>query len=133
MASDVNNLAVHLNFADITVIGQSDGGITALTVALNYPKIVTQLVLLGTNFNHKILPKAAKERLRSFNVPKEFDRSQFPGMYLSDYLVGGRKMTDYQAWFDEKAIMWITSPNYSVADIARINVPDLGSGLINVV
>jgi len=125
MASDVNNLAAHLDLTGITIVGQSDGGITALTAALNYSEVVTRLILLGVNFNHAVLPEIGKEYLRSFKVPKEFDRSQFPGMYLDDYLSGGRRMQDYQTLFDEMANMWTTSPNYTALDMARIDVPVL--------
>jgi len=125
MASDVNNLATRLSLTDLTVIGQSDGGITALTVALNYPNIVKQLIVLGANFNHAALPESGKNYLRNFKVPKEFDRAQFPGMYLDDYFAGGRTIQNYQRWFDKLAIMWTTSPNYSTVDIAQIIVPVL--------
>ena len=125
MANDIQNLAAHLGLADITVIGQSDGGITALTAALNYPEMVTRLVLLGTNFNHAVIAESTKEYLRSYKVPSELDRSQFPGMYLDDYLSGGRKMADYQSHFGELARMWTTSPNYTAADLARIKAPVL--------
>lgn len=125
MAGDVNNLATHLGLTDLTVIGQSDGGITALTVALNYPNIVKQLIVLGANFSHSVVPETGKNYLRNFQVPKKFDRSRFPGMYLDDYLAGGRTMQNYQRWFDKLAIMWTTSPNYTKADMAQINVPVL--------
>ena len=125
MASDVYNLAAHLGLKSITIIGQSDGSITALTAALQHADIVSRLVLLSPNFSHTVLPEASKRFLKNFKAPKTFDRSRFPGMYLHDFLAGGRKLENYQTWFDNKAIMWTTSPNYTVTDLAKIRVPAL--------
>ena len=125
MASDVANLATHLGFKEITVMGQSDGGITALTFAHLYPKRASHLILLGTLFNHSVVPEATKEFLRNAKWAFPLNKSAFPGVYLGDYLKGGRGMADYQKWYDELAVMWTTSPNFSASDLAQISVPAL--------
>jgi len=125
MASDVQNLAAHLGLTDITVIGQSDGGITALTTALTKPALVARLILIGASFSHVIIPKASKEYLISTQWPIEMDRTNFPGKFLDDYLKGGRKMQDYQPWFGKLARMWTTSPNYTTEELGTVKAPTL--------
>jgi len=125
MASDVANLATHLGFKEITLMGQSDGGITALTFAHQYPKRTSQLILLGTLFNHSVVPEATKEFLRNAKCEFPLNRKAFPGVYLDDYLKGGRHRADYQNWYDELALMWTTSPNFSAADLGQVSVPVL--------
>jgi pimeloyl-ACP methyl ester carboxylesterase len=125
MADDVANLAKHLGLWGVTIVGQSDGGITALTVAMNNPMLVARLVLLGASFSHTAISDSSKNYLTTFKGSAAMDRTQFPGMYLDDYLRGGRKMQDYQRWFDKLAQLWTISPNFSKADLSRIKVPTL--------
>jgi len=123
MASDVYNLAQHLGIQSATLIGQSDGGSTALTAAFHYPSFVKRLVLLGTSYNHSVQSKATKEYFQTVKWPANLDMNTFPGMFLDDYFLGGRSMTDYQAWFDELAYMWTTSPNFSIEQLAQLKMP----------
>lgn len=125
MASDVVNLALHLGMEKITLVGQSDGGITALTVAQTKPEMVAQLVVIGSGYSHTVFSEETKHYLTSVKWPKEMDQSQFPGMYQPDYLAGGRDMSDYQSWYNEMARMWTSSPNFTVEQLRQIDVPTL--------
>jgi len=125
MASDIANLSTHLGFKRISIMGQSDGGITALTFAALYPAKVDKLILLGATFNHSGISEATKRTMKNTKWPLDMDRTRFPGIYLDDYLKGGRKMVDYQGWFDKLAHMWITSPNFTRQDLTSIKVPIL--------
>jgi len=48
VAKDVQDLAVYLGLKKVIVMGWSYGGLVAQTAALQYPDLVTQLILLGT-------------------------------------------------------------------------------------
>ncbi len=63
-ASDAYKLIKHLKLDKVTVIGFSDGGYSAYTLAANYPEVVEKMVVMGAG-------DQPKESLPSFNYNSE--------------------------------------------------------------
>jgi len=48
-AADMVKLLDHLNLKNVNILGWSDGGITGLIMAMQYPKYVNKLAVMGAN------------------------------------------------------------------------------------
>ncbi|MEK3937263.1 alpha/beta fold hydrolase [Sporosarcina sp. FSL W7-1349] len=57
---DVEALREHLGLEKIVILGQSYGGITALSYAVKYPERIAGLVLITTSSSHRFLERSYK-------------------------------------------------------------------------
>jgi pimeloyl-ACP methyl ester carboxylesterase len=98
------------------LVGYSDGGITALLVALRRPDLVDRLVLIGTNFHHAALRKLD---------PPEDDDPAF-ALLRQTYAERSPDGVDHFDQFVAKTFtMFAAEPTLTVDDLARIAVPAL--------
>jgi len=125
MASDVLGLAQHLAHDKISIMGSSDGGVTALTFALTHPKKLDRLVLLGANFNVSAYPDEMLAFIRAYEWDGTTDPSRYPGAMIEHYLTGHEKLDGFGDLLKEMSLMWTTTPNYSVVDLGRIEAATL--------
>ena len=125
MASDVLALADQLGHRHFSVMGSSDGGITALTIAMQHPERINNLVLLGANFNVSAYPAETLAFLRSYQWDGNRDPGTFPGNMIEHYLLGHDSLDGFGDLLREMIAMWTTSPNYAVNDLQAIEAPTL--------
>ncbi len=120
MSKDVVALAQHLGHARISIMGLSDGGVTALTTAINNPEIVDKLIILGANYHYDSYPPETREFLANYKWDGNTDPNQYPGNSIKHYMTGHSDLTEFGDLLDEMSAMWSTSPTYTVSDIANI-------------
>jgi pimeloyl-ACP methyl ester carboxylesterase len=125
MAQDINSLASLLGHEKIYVIGQSDGGITAITLAINNPALIEKLILVGTNFNAQGYTEEARSFIASYEWDGDTDPEGYPGMFIEHYLTGRENLSEFGDVLREMAQMWTTSPNFEDEDLHAITVPTL--------
>jgi pimeloyl-ACP methyl ester carboxylesterase len=129
MSKDVIELLDHLNIKKTNIFGQSDGGITALLTTHHHPERINKLIIHGAVFNYTAYSPAFIEGMKNItwdakNV-KDNDSSQFPGMAISSYLLGHNDLSGFENHLQEMARMWSSSPNLTVKDLNKIDVPTL--------
>jgi pimeloyl-ACP methyl ester carboxylesterase len=94
------------------LVGYSDGGITALHVALARPELVRSMVLIGTNFRADAL------------LPAMFDLTPdnpMMAMIAQSYAARSPDGPEhFPVFFEKSAAMWRTQPNLSAEDLAAI-------------
>ncbi len=110
MAKDLQEFVVAMGLTKPIVVGHSDGGINALTMAINYPDLLGGIVSFGANtspdkfkaffriavkisdaFKPSILndmmltePHITKEQLNSIKIPAYIIAGEYDIMYLED-------------------------------------------------
>ncbi len=113
MATDLIALLDHLGVERTAVVGWSDGGITALDVAIHHPDRITRLVVTGTNYNRAGTRAAA----RSAALSAYYARCVKQYRHLApdpDQLAGLRA---------DLRTMWKTQPAFSDAQLRAIAAP----------
>lgn len=65
MAADVSNLITALDIPKASILGFSDGGITALIVAIKHPELVHRLIICGANLSPDGLSFFARRAIKS--------------------------------------------------------------------
>ena len=125
MSKDVIALAKHLNHTSISIMGLSDGGVTALTTAINRPALVDKLVLLGANYHFESYPDATRNFIATYEWDGNTDPNAYPGNFIKHYLTGHDDLTDFGDLLKEMSIMWTTSPTFSISDLEKIGTKTL--------
>jgi pimeloyl-ACP methyl ester carboxylesterase len=101
------------------LVGFSDGGVTAILVALRRPDLVGRLVLIGTNFHHSGLHEL---------TPTEGDPEDDP-VFAGMRATYAERSPDGDGHFDEvlgKAFaLFASEPTLTVDDLARVGAPVL--------
>ncbi len=121
MAEDFAGLIEALDLGPVYVVGSSDGGTTALALAMRRPELVRGLVLLGAPFNTSNYSEAAWREIEAFLRPfgpellamRAVRRVMTPEPHLGAEFT--RRM----------AAMWRELPDYTAEELGRITAPAL--------
>jgi len=125
MSQDVVALAAHLGHDKISIIGSSDGGVTALTTAFNHPDLIDKLVVLGANYHVSAYSDDMRAFITNFKWDGNTDPEKYPGIFIEHYLTGHDNLDKFEDLLTEMSAMWMSSPTYSTADISTIKAPTL--------
>jgi pimeloyl-ACP methyl ester carboxylesterase len=125
MSKDVLALAKHLGHERISVMGLSDGGITALTIAVQHPDMVDKLVLLGATFHYDSYPDDTRAFITNYEWDGNTDPAQYPGNFIEHYLTGHENLDGFGELLKEMSVMWTTSPTYTQEDLSKIKASTL--------
>ncbi len=125
MSADIIALAHHLGHKQISIIGLSDGGITAITTALRRPEFVERLVLLGATFHYDAYPEGVREFIAHYKWDGHQDPNRYPGNFIAHYLTGHDDVSGFADLLDEMAVMWTSSPTFEKADLHGITAKTL--------
>ncbi len=125
MSADIGALAEYLGHRQISIIGLSDGGITAITTAIHRPEFIHKLVLLGATFHYESYPVGVREFIANYEWDGDTDPQRYPGNFIEHYLTGHSDLSGFAEILDEMAIMWTTSPTFEKSDLAGISAKTL--------
>lgn len=114
MADDVIALMDQLKLERAALVGWSDGGATAIDLAIRYPERVSKLVAFATNYDLKGTQKGGGPTF-----------SAYFAMCAADYAKLSPTPGDYKGLQVALRPMWRTSPNYTSAQLASIKAPTL--------
>jgi pimeloyl-ACP methyl ester carboxylesterase len=101
------------------LVGWSDGGIVALTVALARPDLVRRQVVIGTNFHYSGLMGDSADLGDDPDAP---GLAMFKDMYQAVSADGPEHWPVFHA---KTARLWREEPAFTVADLGRIPTPTL--------
>ncbi len=112
-----------LGLGPCNLVGWSDGGIVALLVAIYSPGLVRRLVPISANFNTEFYDAATRRSIES-ESPQSFreNRPEFIKQY-DDATPEGPVRFPIQ--FERTKRMWLTQPDISREDLAKIIAPTL--------
>lgn len=125
MSKDVIALANHLDHDSISIMGLSDGGVTALTTAINRPALIDKLVLLGANYHFDSYPDATRNFIATYEWDGNTDPKAYPGNFIKHYITGHDDLTDFGDLLKEMSHMWTTSPTFTISDLEKIETKTL--------
>ena len=125
MSEDVTALAAHLGHEQISIMGLSDGGITAITTAIHHPHMIDKLVLLGATFHYDSHPDGVREFIAEYEWDGDTNPEKYPGNFIRHYLTGHNDLSGFDDKLKEMAVMWTTSPTFEKSDLARITAKTL--------
>ena len=118
MAEDTVELMRQLGIDSAVIIGYSDGGIIGLDIAIHHPERVSKLVVTGSNTRVDGYTPDNLEWLRTF------DPSETP--VAEDYARRSpHGATHWPKLRERLRHMWLVEPDFSQADVRRINAPTL--------
>jgi pimeloyl-ACP methyl ester carboxylesterase len=116
MADDVIALLDHLSIERAAVVGWSDGGATALDLAIRHPDRLTRLVVLGTNY---ALDGVKPGGPQGHTFPEYFARCR------REYAKLAPDPKQLGPFLPELRAMWTSQPTYTDAQIKKIQTPVL--------
>lgn len=120
MADDVAALAAHLGHREIRVIGKSDGGVTALTLAMRHPSLVKELVVSGAVYHFEAYAPETREFIANYRWDGNTSREGFPGMFIDHYLTGHEDLSGFGDLLREMAVMWTNAPTITAGQLGEI-------------
>lgn len=113
MASDVLAVMEALGLEKVALVGWSDGACTALILADQFPERIAGVFFFACNMDP--------------GGTKEFEFTPVIGRCLNrhkiDYAQLSATPDRFDEFFEAVGLMQRTQPNYSAADLSRINVP----------
>ncbi|MCV7151687.1 alpha/beta fold hydrolase [Mycobacterium pyrenivorans] len=124
MGMDAANLLDSLRVSAAHVVGWSDGGCSAIGMALQRPDLVCSLTLLGTPVHADDYTPTARRSLEAFVRPEAVTMRV---MRLVHRVMSGRP-GDWAPFLDQLTQVWLSSPDYTTEELARITVPALVVG-----
>ena len=86
MSKDVVALARHLGHDRISIMGLSDGGVTALKTTITTPEIIDKIILLGANYHYDSYPAETREFLANYKWDGNTDPNNYPGNFIKHYM-----------------------------------------------
>ncbi|NTI73020.1 alpha/beta fold hydrolase [Rhizobium rhizogenes] len=113
MASDVLAVMDRLDIGKAAIVGWSDGACTGLIVAGTHPARIAGVLFFACNMD----PSGAKEFVPTPIVDRCFSR------HVKDYAALSATPDQFDAFVEAVGLMQRTQPNYSVTDLAEIDVP----------
>jgi len=125
MSKDIIALAAHLNHERISIMGLSDGGITAITIAINNANLVDKLVLLGATFHYNAYSDEAHDFIANYEWDGTTDPNSYPGNFIKHYLNGHDDLSGFGTLLKEMSCMWTTSPTFEKSDLNAITAKTL--------
>jgi len=126
MSQDVLALADHLGHDRLTLMGSSDGGVTALTTAIARPERVDTLILLGTNYHFEAYPKATRDFIANYEWDGQaVDPDSYPGIFIKHYKTGHDTLDGFGDLLEEMSVIWTTSPTFTPSDLAAVQARTL--------
>jgi len=121
LGADAAALIEALGIGPVNLIGDSDGGIASLALAMRRPDLVHSMVLLGTSFNTDNYAPGA------WRAIDEFLRPWSPAMLSVRALrrVMNPERRTWGRFLRGMSEMWRTEPDYTADDLAKIHAPTL--------
>ncbi|OFW56787.1 MAG: hypothetical protein A2W01_12580 [Candidatus Solincola sediminis] len=121
MAEEAAGVIEGLHLGPVDLIGWSDGGCTSLALSLEHPDLVRSMVLIGTPFNVSNYDGEALRRIEMIMKPGSM--SLF-GIRIMQRLMNPEphRARDF---IDEMRRMWNTLPDFTLEDLAKIDIPTL--------
>ena len=114
MASDVVAVMDRLGVRRASVVGWSDGAIIALVMAMKDPERLDRVFAFAANMD----PSGVRPDTDAHPVFARFERQAG-----DEYAALSPTPHDYPAFKAAIEKMWMTEPNYTAADLARIHTP----------
>ena len=113
-ASDIAALLRSLGIDRVDIVGWSDGGIVGIEMALHHPRLVHRVFAFGANVDVK-------------GLKPDIDKSPVFARYLSrteqEYAALSTTPQGFPSMSAKILAMWSHQPNYSRAELARIDKP----------
>lgn len=125
MAADIVALAEHLEHDRISIMGLSDGGITALTIAMQNPELIDKLILLGANFHYDSYPDEMRTFITNYEWDGNTDPTKYPGNFIEHYLIDHKNLDNFGPLLKEMSLMWTTTPTYQKPDLQTVKAKTL--------
>jgi len=117
-AKDILELMTLLEIDKAHIVGLSDGGVTGLTIAINYPDRINKLVTIGANFT----PDGLTDLVIEFISDSEnIEKVPVSSVYK-------KYAPDPSKWLLLHEKLWqmtLSGPNYTQADLGKIQAPVL--------
>jgi pimeloyl-ACP methyl ester carboxylesterase len=120
MASDYAALLDHLHLKNVSIVGWSDGGVIGLELAIKRPDLVKKVVTLGAHSQ----PSGMTDEFRM--EVEGATPENFPAILSEGYKALSPDGPDH--WpviFEKLKTMWLTLPQFSEEELARIECPVL--------
>lgn len=120
MAQDTAGFMEALGIESAYVVGYSDGGNTALVMALRYPELLRKLVVIGANFHYTGMAPVALEAMEKA-TPENF----YPWLVKAYKENSPDGPEHFPIVFEKIMRMWREEPALTAGDLARIQAPTL--------
>lgn len=124
MAGDAAALIERLRLERVHVVGWSDGGCTALALAMERPELVRSVVLLGTPFSTDNYAAEAKENIA--RILRPFSVSMLGLRALRRLLTPEPERG--REFLEKMTAMWTGLPDFTREELGRIRAPVLVIG-----
>lgn len=124
MASDYVKLLDHLKIDKVALVGWSDGGIIGLDIAMKHPERLTRLFAQAANVTTDgVLPNLDNDPV--FGGFMRRMRADYDRLHAASSRERGEppSPSDYDAFVEQIGHMWASQPNWTVAQLAAIQVP----------
>lgn len=121
MALDASRVIERLGTGPAHVIGWSDGGCTALALALEHPDVVRSIVLIGTPYSIDNYAEQSRKMMESMLEPRSPELLAIRAAWSVLAPEPGR----WRDFAEAMRRMWMTQPNHTREDLGRIEAPTL--------
>jgi pimeloyl-ACP methyl ester carboxylesterase len=119
-ADDVAELLKQLNISNADIFGFSNGGSTALQIAIRHPKIVRKIVAVSAIYKRAGMPSGFWDFMKNANI------SAMPQVYKDVYLaIPGNTQAGLQNMHDKDAERMKNFVDWNPEDIKGIQTPTL--------
>lgn len=116
MTDDIVALMDHLKLKKADIVGWSDGGIIGIDMAIRHPDRVNKVFSFAPN-------------TKTSGVKPGVENDPVFGAYIKragdEYKKLSKTPTEYDAFVEQISHMWASQPNWSDADLQKINTPVL--------
>jgi pimeloyl-ACP methyl ester carboxylesterase len=117
-AADARALLQHLGIEKADVLGFSNGGQTALQLAISHPAVVNRLVVISAFYKHEGAPSGFFEGFPDVTL------DAMPGVYQQAYLaIPGNTQAGLQRMFEQDRNRMMRFEDWTDEDIAGIGAP----------